>query len=678
MHSLASISVKSCLFPQSRRVASYSEAISDYRSQRSSTECGKYLHARLMSHISAEKSRIQLLLYLRIYVPNIVLTLLVSFLCFLARSLVANMAGHSSALTMVQTMLPPAPFAVGIVAILCVLFLAYQWALPKPIAGIPYNASATKSLFGDIPSIVSYMSKTGRLWPWIMQQNINHQSPIVQVFARLFAAPWVLISDYRESQDILLRRTQEFDRSTFVIDAMVGLVPDFRITMHSTDPRFKTCRNLLKDLMTPGFLNEVEAPQIHANVETLVKLWDLKTQLAQGHPFHAAPDIYNVTLDSVFAATFGLEAKNSATTSQLEHLLSYTSTNEVRLPQTADMPVDIPRTHRPATFEAITTLTESMEISIKAPLPRLAHWCLRQLPYMREARAIKERLIHDEVEKGVRRLSSGDHIRRSALDDILHREVAISEKEGKQPAYHSRVIYDELFGFIVGGHDTTSTTLSWALKHLAVNQNAQSTLRSHLRNAYEAAAKEHRNPTAHEITSVRIPYLDATIEEVVRTACIFPGVVRIATVDTTVLGHVIPKGTNLFLLQMGPGYFLPPFPIADSQRHESSLKAQYQVGAWTPDADDMKKFRPERWLVTDADGNEAFDSQAGPHLAFGLGPRGCFGRRLGYLQMRIILVLMIWNFELLPLPAELNLFDAIDTLATSPKQCYVRLAKAKF
>ncbi|KAK4939050.1 hypothetical protein LTR10_020624 [Elasticomyces elasticus] len=588
------------------------------------------------------------------------------------------MAAYSSALNMLQKMLPPAPFSIGIVAILCVLYLAYRWALPKPIPGIPYNASATKSIFGDVPSIVSYMSRTGRLWPWIMQQNIIHQSPIAQVFARPFAAPWVLISDFRESQDVCLRRTHEFDRSKFVIDAFVGLVPDMRITMHSTEERFKTCRNLLKDLMTPGFLNEVEAPQIHSNVETLVKLWDFKAQVAQGHPFHAAPDIYNVTLDSVFAATFGLEAKDSATTSQLEHLLSYTSANELKVPEMADLPIDIPKTRRPAAFEAVITLTESLEISIKAPLPRLAHWFLRRLPYMRKARAIKEKLIHDEVEEGVRRRSSGDHIKRSALDDILHREVVLAEKEGRRPAYHSRIIYDELFGFIVGGHDTTATTLSWALKHLAGNQDVQSTLRSHLRNAYEEAANERRNPTAAEITSVRIHYLDATLEEVIRTACIFPAVQRTATVDTTVLGHHIPKGTDVFLLQLGPGYFLPPFPIPDSQRHESSLKAHYQVGAWTPDADDMKSFRPDRWLVIDADGHQVFDAQAGPHLAFGLGPRGCFGRRLAYLQLRIILVLIVWNFELLPIPANLNSFDAIDVLTTQPEQCYVRLAKAKF
>lgn len=354
------------------------------------------------------------------------------------------MAGFSFILTMLYTMLPPEPALLGIVAIFLILYLSYQKLLPKPIPGIPYNASATKSILGDVPGLISHMSKTGQLWAWIMQQNIDHGSPVVQVFARPFAGPWVLISDFRESQDILLRRTQEFDRGKFVADAFGGLLPQFHFTMQSSEPQFKANRALLKDLMTPGFLHEVGAPQIHANVEALVKLWDLKAQLAQGRPFDAVPDIYNVTLDSIFAATFGLDAKNNTTTSQLQHLLAYASIDRLKVPETADLPVEFPTAQRPATFEAIITLTESLEISIKAPLPRLAHWFLRQLPYMRKARAIKESLIHDGLETGIQQLSSGDHIKRSALDEILHRELAMSQKEGRQPVYHSRAIYDEV------------------------------------------------------------------------------------------------------------------------------------------------------------------------------------------------------------------------------------------
>jgi len=166
---------------------------------------------------------------------------------------------------------------------------------------------------------------------------------------------------------------------------------------------------------------------------------------------------------------------------------------------------------------------------------------------------------------------------------------------------------------------------------------------------------------------------------VARTALLFNGSIRTSTVDTTIFGHRIPKGTEVFLMHNGPGYLSPPLPVDDSLRSESSLNAKNQVGQWTPDEEEMKSFRPERWLVQNAEtGKEEYDAQAGPHLAFGLGPRGCYGRRLAYLQMRIIIVMMIWNFELKETPAELSGWLAVTKLTRCPRQCYVRLEKAKF
>ena len=181
-----------------------------------------------------------------------------------------------------------------------------------------------------------------------------------------------------------------------------------------------------------------------------------------------------------------------------------------------------------------------------------------------------------------------------------------------------------------------------------------------------------------EIIKTHIPYLDACIEEMSRTACIFFGTARTAEEDTTLLGHTIPKGTNIFVMQMGPGYSSAPLPVDDSKRSESSRNSKNQVGRWDPDPEDMAAFRPERWLVKDEDGNEVFDAHAGPHLAFGLGPRACFGRRLAYLQMRIILVMTIWNFELKETPEEVSSFQAFSKLARHPRQCYVRLEKVGF
>jgi hypothetical protein len=79
-------------------------------------------------------------------------------------------------------------------------WLLYRWLLPKPIVGIPYNKSATKSIFGDIPDMLNHLKTSKELGDWLLAHNENHNSPIVQVFTDLFGNPTVLISDYRETQ----------------------------------------------------------------------------------------------------------------------------------------------------------------------------------------------------------------------------------------------------------------------------------------------------------------------------------------------------------------------------------------------------------------------------------------------------------------------------------------------
>jgi hypothetical protein len=331
--------------------------------------------------------------------------------------------------------------AVALVGVLILVYTAYQWVLPKPIPGIPYNKVAAQRLLGDIPDMVAHVNKTGTISPWITIQALKLNSPIIQLWARPFSKPWVIVYDFKESQDILLRRTKEFDRSDFFGEVFLGLVPDHHISKRSSDPKFKHNRALVKDLMTPGFLNEVAGPQIYAAVETLLELWSTKTQLAKGHPFPAEKDIFHGTLDVIVAATFGLNPEESMLQMQTQFL---DSSNEIIVPEDIDKPVEFPETQPPLYFEAILTLTESLETSIKSPYPRFHYWCLQQLPYMRRAFKIKEKMISAEIQKAVQRLQSDDLVQRCAVDDVLRRERALAGKEERQPLYQSREIKDEV------------------------------------------------------------------------------------------------------------------------------------------------------------------------------------------------------------------------------------------
>lgn len=56
------------------------------------------------------------------------------------------------------------------------------------------------------------------------------------------------------------------------------------------------------------------------------------------------------------------------------------------------------------------------------------------------------------------------------------------------------------------------------------------------------------------------------------------------------------------------------------------------------------EFHPERWL---GDGDPRFandDREA--FQPFNLGPRNCIGRSLAYVEMRLILARVLWNFDI--------------------------------
>jgi hypothetical protein len=287
------------------------------------------------------------------------------------------------------------------------------------------------------------VGKTKELWDWITSQNLKLQSPIVQVFGRPFARPWVVITDFREAQDILLRRTKEFDRSDFLGGVFLGLLPEHHISM-KTNSTFKQHRRWLQDLMTPAFLHQTAGPQIYTAFLDLIGLWEEKSRLAQDHPFEASGDVYRAALDAVWAAVFGADPSNSSIQAQLQLCSSRKS---LQLPSSLDKEVEFPYAPYPAAIQSIITLTDSLETSMKSPVPVIAHWLLRKMPSMRNAKAIKDKFIKEEVEKTKNRFQGkqeNDREVRCAMDDILRREMLLSEKENRAPMFHSRAMYDEV------------------------------------------------------------------------------------------------------------------------------------------------------------------------------------------------------------------------------------------
>ncbi|CAI0647583.1 unnamed protein product [Colletotrichum noveboracense] len=534
-------------------------------------------------------------------------------------------------------------------AILVGLIVIRRVLLPKPLAGIPYNEKAASHVLGDIPEMMGYVLRTKRMFCWLTSLTTRHKSPIIQAFIKPGSLPWVVLTDPFECQDILLRRKDFFG------ELIGGILPEQHIQFRSADPKFKRPRNLINHLMAPTFITQVSAPEVYKSISTLIKVWQIKCEQAKGRPFWAHHDITHAALDSIFASSFGLPKSQSITIQQLNAV-------EQSAPEIlggANEEVVFAEGTIPELFAAVLTLTNSVTDTQLSPAPVLTSWVLRKFPYMKKATAVKDGYIRDRITESVQLIEGGKTEPWSALHSVLLREREVAAKEDRKPDYYKRSIFNEFFGFMMAGHDTSATAMAWGVKYLADNPASQDRLRNAMRAALPEAVKEKRAPTYQELIKAQVPYLDAVVEEVL------------------LLGRHIPKGTNVFLMANGPGYLEPHMPVDDKSRSPGARRDQNKAltGAWADD--DIAAFRPERWLKHDENAKDesdwVFDPMAGPTLAFGLGPRGCFGKRLGLQTLKIEIALIVWHFQLLPLPSELNGYEGVQRFAREPTQCYVRL-----
>ena len=154
------------------------------------------------------------------------------------------------------------------------------------------------------------------------------------------------------------------------------------------------------------------------------------------------------------------------------------------------------------------------------------------------------------------------------------------------------------------------------MKYLTAHQDKQAKLRSALLEVFPGANS--RNLRSYEaIVSADHPYVEASVQELVRIALTTPSWTRRSTQDVMVLGHRIPPGVDVFGAPSVQS--LEDMDDFDIKPEIRSASSRPRTGTWERITKGL--FQPERWL--DADGK--YNAYAGPMLPFGAGPRGCFG-----------------------------------------------------
>ncbi|KAK4442074.1 cytochrome P450 [Podospora aff. communis PSN243] len=555
-------------------------------------------------------------------------------------------------------------------ACICLAFGWVIWRLfpSAPLPGYPHNASSRRRLFGDGKHIKQMAEMTRESSLALFDLNRRLGEPVVQMLITR-GPPMIAIDDPREVEDIVLRRNKEFDHSWYTMQLFDRAFPHATIAQPTT-PSLKAQKRLWVDAMNADFLRRTVAPNLQNAARELVELWTIRAEQAAGEPFDVSGHFHDTALDAIWTALLG--SKLGVLRSEIEKLRGVKST----------LDPEALRTIETVRF-VITSGNDMVATALNSIWPTFSLWFATLTPtYRRFKRASTE-----EVQKVMRRAyarfqaladsndatsdkDQGSEHDTCAMDLVMRREILTARKAGRPSSDPTRDSYmlDELWMLLLAGHDSTAHTLGWFVKFMALYPASQSRLRQVL-----SAALDTKLPSANAIIGEDIPFLDAVMEETLRCAATSPVINRDVLVDTEILGRKVPAGSVLFLnLRIDHD----PFPVDEAIRSPTSRAAQLKRtrgGFEGESGRDITKFEPRRWLTKDAEGREVFDAYSLPTLGFGGGYRGCFGKRLAMMELRIIVVTLILNFEFLSLPEELAGLEGEESVFRQPQKIFVRL-----
>ena len=215
----------------------------------------------------------------------------------------------------------------------------------------------------------------------------------------------------------------------------------------------------------------------------------------------------------------------------------------------------------------------------------------RQFPRIEARKAAVDSVVLEEIRE--RRATS-----ESRDDDVLGRLLAVRDDDGK--GLGNPELCDQLRLMLLGGTDTTATTIAWALDFLTHDPAAL----NELRRSVEAGEDG---------------YLDAVVQETLRLRPAFPFTVRLTKRPLELEGLTIPENTLVapFIALVHRRPDLYPDPLA---------------------------FRPERFL----------DGRPGTYswIPFGGGRRRCIGAAMSQLETAAVLSVLVDELDLNPVCRE--------------------------
>ena len=302
-------------------------------------------------------------------------------------------------------------------------------------------------------------------------------------------------------------------------------------------------------------------PPFHG--ERMQRYGELMTEIAEAEvatwpadePMTLMPRMQALTLEIILRAVFGLRegARLERMREALAGMMDWTT--------------------RPSRFVAMSTFGPGR---------------LEKMGLFRRAMAPVDELLLSEIR------SRRDDPSLAEREDILSMLLQARHEDGSPMS--DQELRDELLTLLVAGHETTATSLSWAVERLLRHPDAWERLRS----GDEA-------------------FLDATVKETLRLRPVLPLVVRMLLEPMEIGGWSLPAGVTvapcIYLMHRRPDIYPDPYA-----------------------------FRPERFL----------EQPAGTYtwIPFGGGIRRCLGASFALFEMNAVLRVIAQRADLRPVRSE--------------------------
>ncbi len=198
---------------------------------------------------------------------------------------------------------------------------------------------------------------------------------------------------------------------------------------------------------------------------------------------------------------------------------------------------------------------------------------------------------------------------------LLSAMLRVQDEDGQ--GIRDAEVRDQIVTLFLAGHDTTASSLAFALYELSHRTDLQSKIVDELESTGDS------------------PCLTRVLEETLRLYPAVHLVARTAIRDVMLGSYLIREGEEVVI------------PLAILQRSPKFFRS--------PDT-----FDPDRWL------DAAKASPRGAHIPFSTGPRVCTGRALAMQELRTILATVLRRFRIDPIGERAPRIDARMTLGPAP------------